>query len=68
MDEETQRAFEAGEPMLLYMRGGEVRWRRLVRDWTGTLEMHFSQGTPDEIRTTDVERVGATGEVDLREG
>ena len=68
MDEKTQRTFEAGEPILLYLRGGEVHWCRLLSGYTGDIQMHFSQGTPDEIRSTEVERVSAgSGKVDLRE-
>jgi hypothetical protein len=68
VDGEIQDAFDEGEPILLYVRGGQVRWSRLMSDYTGSIDMHFSQGTPDEIRATNVERPRARDEVELREG
>ena len=72
MDDDIQRAFENGESMLIHVRNGELQWRRLLGNYTGSIEMHFSQGSlSGDVYATDIEDVqaGAPGrEVDLREG
>ncbi len=65
VDEETQRAFEAGEPMLLYVVDGRVSWSRIIeRKFTGELDLRFNCGG---VRDGRVSHSFNSGKYDLTE-